>query len=202
MRMDGKVLEKPEVTCPQGGCPLSGELTIHSGEYAAGAHTLEVIATDGVGLSTTKTIDLTLEPPAPSVTLSGTVTEQGTLGYTRPRYTLKVAASAEEGTGVSASSPTYVSSFGTAGSGAGQFGQPLTDRFDQNGNVDEGAGGIGHGLRDVRRHDRAAEAGIGRCAVDDPGDAQFVVDVAACHRCSPSRVLPQFRQYPTVFGSG
>jgi sugar lactone lactonase YvrE len=135
VKMDGKVLEKPEESCPQGGCPLSGEVTIHSGEYTAATHTLEIIATDGVNLSTTKTINLTLKPPAPSMTLSGTATEQATLGYTRPRYTLKVAAGAEEGTGVSASTPSYVSSFGTEGTGPGQFGHPAGIAIDSEENL-------------------------------------------------------------------
>jgi sugar lactone lactonase YvrE len=135
VKIDGKVLEKPEVTCPQGGCPLVGEMTIHSGEYAAGPHTLQVVATDGVNLTTTKTINLTLNPPAPSVALSGTVTEQASLGYTRPRYTLKVAAGAEEGTGVPSGAPSYVSSFGTQGSGAGQFGHPAGIAVDSEENL-------------------------------------------------------------------
>lgn len=101
VKMDGKVLESPEVTCPQGGCPLSGEVTIHSGEYPSGTHLVEVTAIDGVGLSTTKTLDLQLNPPAPSLTLSGTMTEQGRLGTALPHYTLTLNASAEEGTGVS-----------------------------------------------------------------------------------------------------
>jgi sugar lactone lactonase YvrE len=134
VKMDGKVLEKPEETCPQGGCPLSGEYTIHSGEYP-GAHTLEIVATDGVNLSTTKTINLSLNPPVPSVALSGTVTEQATLGYTRPRYTLKVAASAEEGSGVATSTPGYVSSFGSQGTGPGQFGHPAGIAIDSEENL-------------------------------------------------------------------
>lgn len=101
VKMDGKVVQEPAVTCPQGGCPLTGEWVFHSGEYGAGAHTVEVIATDGVELAKPEKLNITLNPPAPSVSLSGTLTEQASLGTALPRYTLKLAASAEEGSGVS-----------------------------------------------------------------------------------------------------
>jgi sugar lactone lactonase YvrE len=101
VKMDGKVLEKPEVTCPQGGCPLSGELIIPSGEFSAGTHTLEITATDGVSLPKTEPLNITLEPPPPSVTLSGTMTEEVSLGTALSHYTLILNASAEEGTGIS-----------------------------------------------------------------------------------------------------
>lgn len=109
IKVDGKVAQEPSVTCPQGGCPLSGEWTLHSGEYAAGAHTVEVTATDGVGLTKTEKVAITLSPPAPSVTLSGTITQQSTLGTTLPRYGVKVEASALEGTGSAPAPPTLLS---------------------------------------------------------------------------------------------
>jgi sugar lactone lactonase YvrE len=101
VKMDGKVVQEPTVTCPQGGCPLVGEWALHSGEYSAGTHTVEVIATDGVELSKTEKRTITLNPPAPSLSLSGALTEQGSLGTTLPHYQLKLSASAEEGSGVS-----------------------------------------------------------------------------------------------------
>jgi sugar lactone lactonase YvrE len=135
VKVDGKVVQEPSVTCPQGGCPVTGEWTLHSGEYAAGSHTVEVTATDGVGLATTRNINITLNPPAPSLTLSGTITEQGSLGTTRPRYKLRVAASAEEGTGTPPGSPNYLSSFGSAGSGSGQLSHPAGIAVDAQGNL-------------------------------------------------------------------
>jgi streptogramin lyase len=101
VKVDGKEVEHPEVNCPQGGCPLAGEITLNSGEYSAGAHTVEVTAIDGVGLSKTEKVNFTLNPPVPTIALSGTITEQAGPGYTRPGYTLNVAASAQEGTGTS-----------------------------------------------------------------------------------------------------
>jgi sugar lactone lactonase YvrE len=100
VKMDGKVVQQPNVKCPEGGCPLTGEWTLHSGEYSAGAHTVEVTATDGVGLPKTESLNITLNPPAPSLALSGTMTEQASLGTKRPQYILKLNAAAEEGTGI------------------------------------------------------------------------------------------------------
>jgi len=109
IKVDGKVVQEPSVTCPQGGCPFAGVWTLHSGEYAAGAHTLEVTATDGVGLTKIEKLAITLNPPAPSVTLSGSLTQQASLGATLPRYMVKVEASAEEGTGSAPTVPTFLS---------------------------------------------------------------------------------------------
>jgi streptogramin lyase len=89
VKMDGKMVQEPTVTCPQGGCPMSGEWTLRSGEYTAGSHTVEVIATDGVELAKTEKLNITLNPPVPSVTLSGTMTEQASLGTELPSYALK-----------------------------------------------------------------------------------------------------------------
>jgi tripartite motif-containing protein 71 len=135
LKIDGKEIERGEVTCPQGGCPLAGEWTLHSGAFSPGAHTVEIIATDGVGLSRTEKLNVTLNPPAPTVSLSGTVTEQAGLGYSRPGYNLTVNAAAEEGTGTLPGAPTYVSSFGATGTGNGQFGHPAGIAMDSAGNL-------------------------------------------------------------------
>lgn len=135
VKIDGKEVENRKVTCPQGGCPLSGEWMLHSGEYAAGAHTVEVTATDGVGLSKTENLNVTLNPPNPTLAVSGTVTQQATLGYTRPGYTLRVKAAAGEGTGPAPGAPSYLSSFGSAGSGNGQFKHPAGIAVDSAGNL-------------------------------------------------------------------
>jgi sugar lactone lactonase YvrE len=124
VKVDGKSVQQGSVTCPEGGCPMAGEWTLHSGEYAPGSHTVEVTATDGVELSKTEKLNITLNPPAPSLSLSGTMTEQASLGTQRPRYKLKLSASAEEGTGSAPAAPTYSSSFGSTGAGEGQFSHP------------------------------------------------------------------------------
>ena len=61
---------------------------MNASEYAAGAHEVQVIATDAVGLVTTKTLHVELHPPAPTLTVSGTMTEQATVGTERPSYRL------------------------------------------------------------------------------------------------------------------
>jgi sugar lactone lactonase YvrE len=134
VRVDGKVVQEPSVTCPQGGCPLSGEWTLHSGEYAAGVHTVEVTATDGVGLTKTEKVVVTLNPPAPSVTLSGTLTQQSTLGKTLPRYGLKVESFAEEGTGAAPALPTFLSAI-TPTSETAKLSHPAGVVRDGSGNV-------------------------------------------------------------------
>jgi sugar lactone lactonase YvrE len=88
VKVDGKAVQQPAVTCPQGGCPLAGEWTLYSGEYPAGAHTMEVTATDGVGLTTTQKQSINLSLP-PNLSLSGMMTEQDALGTRRASYTLK-----------------------------------------------------------------------------------------------------------------
>ncbi|HSS31992.1 MAG TPA: 6-bladed beta-propeller [Solirubrobacterales bacterium] len=136
IKVDGNIVDQPKLSCETGGCPLAGEWALHSGEYAAGTHTVQVVATDGVSLTATKPLTITLNPPAPSVSLSGTMTEQGTLGKTLPRYNLKLSAAAEEGTGAPpTSAPTYVSSFGSAGAGNGQFSHPGDIAVDGTGNL-------------------------------------------------------------------
>ena len=122
VKVDGARVDLGEASCPTETCPLVRELTLNAGEYSAGAHTVRVWAIDRYGRLTSKKVKFTLNPPAPTITLSGTMTEQATLGTTLPRYVLKVDAAAEEGTGGSA--PAYVSSVGAAGNGAGQFSHP------------------------------------------------------------------------------
>jgi sugar lactone lactonase YvrE len=136
VKVDGNVVEEPKLKCSTGGCPLAGEWTLRSGQYAAGSHTVEVIATDGVNLTATKPLTITLNPPAPTVSLTGTMTQQATLGKTLPRYMLKMSAAAEEGSGPSSSAPpTYGSSFGSVGTANGQFSHPGDVAVDAAGNL-------------------------------------------------------------------
>jgi hypothetical protein len=58
-----------------------------------GIDTLDVTATDPVGnLSSSSAVPVKVDHTAPSLSLSGTMTEQGILGTTRPRYVLKASA--------------------------------------------------------------------------------------------------------------
>jgi sugar lactone lactonase YvrE len=62
--------------------------------------------------------------------LSGSMTEQATLGATRPQYSLKYAAA--DGNG---EQPAFVSSFGAEGAGNGQLKHPADLAVDPNGNL-------------------------------------------------------------------
>lgn len=58
-----------------------------------GVDMLDVTATDPVGnLSTSSAVQVKVDHTAPTVSLSGTMTEQATLGTSRPRYAIKATA--------------------------------------------------------------------------------------------------------------
>jgi sugar lactone lactonase YvrE len=103
VKIDGTPVEpKHAPGCATKDCAISREWMLNSDQISVGQHTLEVTATDAVGFSTSKSMTIEthgdLAPPA--VALSGTMTQQATLGTTRPGYTLKASAtdpgSAEE----------------------------------------------------------------------------------------------------------
>jgi sugar lactone lactonase YvrE len=137
IKVDGKVVDEAAPGCSTRNCAISREWTLISNEYASGQHIVEVIATDAVGLSTTKTLSIQLNPVAPpSLALSGTITEQSTLGTTRPRYILKLNAASDAESGAPQSGPpTYVSSFGFGGAGNGQFAHPAGIALDSKGSI-------------------------------------------------------------------
>lgn len=93
--LDGNLVEpKYSPGCAIKNCAISREWLLKADNYSVGLHKLEVTATDGVGLSTTKylMIETHGDLVAPSISLSGAMTEQATLGTTRPAYLLKVNA--------------------------------------------------------------------------------------------------------------
>jgi streptogramin lyase len=94
IEVDGTTVKTVSPGCSTKNCAITGSWTLKADDYSVGQHKVEVIATDAVGISTTKTLDVEThgDLQAPSVTLSGSMTEQATLGITRPAYTLKVAA--------------------------------------------------------------------------------------------------------------
>ncbi len=115
--------------CATRDCKIEHSWTLEASKFSDGPHTVEVIATDGVGLTSTPVkIPIVLRPDrtAPTVSLSGSMTEQATLGNQRPRYILKMAAS-DPG--------SYSSSFGTPGTGNGQFAHPADVAVDSKGNI-------------------------------------------------------------------
>jgi sugar lactone lactonase YvrE len=138
--MEGKQAEEWSPKCAAKNCPLSAEWTLSTAGLAEGKHTIEVIATDAVGISTTKT--LTIETHAatpPTLALSGSMTEQGTLGTSRPRYAVKAkstAAAAGFEAPTLGAPATYASTLGgPQGEGTGRFFEPVDVAADSKGNV-------------------------------------------------------------------
>ncbi|HET7484173.1 MAG TPA: NHL repeat-containing protein [Solirubrobacterales bacterium] len=131
VEVDGKGVDEATPGCSTENCAISREWTLDASKYAAGAHTVKVTAKDAVGLSTTKTLTADIQPtPPPSVALSGTMTEQPSIGTTRPRYKLHINASAEAG------EPTpsaFSSSLGSSGTGESQFSHPAGIAVDSKG---------------------------------------------------------------------
>lgn len=102
VKVDGNLPVPKFTQSCEDSCTINREWTLNADNYAVGQHNVQVTATDGVGLSTTQslTIETHGDLKDPTVALTGSMTEQGTLGTTRPRYILKVGAtdpgSAEE----------------------------------------------------------------------------------------------------------
>jgi streptogramin lyase len=80
--------------CAEKNCSISREWVMKADDYSVGAHKVDVISTDGVGLPTTKTITVEThgDRTAPTIALSGSITEQATLGKTLPTYKVKASA--------------------------------------------------------------------------------------------------------------
>jgi sugar lactone lactonase YvrE len=136
VEVDGQVVDEAAPGCSTRNCSIAREWTLEASQFAVGTHTAKVTATDAVGLSTSKTVNFELHPaPPPSLVLSGTMTEQATLGTSRPHYKLKVDANAEAGIEGGLAEPAYASSFGSSGAGSGQFAHPAGVALDAKGNL-------------------------------------------------------------------
>lgn len=94
IKVDGQAVRPPDTQSCSSNCALNREWTLDADDYPVGQHTVEVIATDGVSLSTPKTLSIETHGDLkdPTIALSGSMTEQGSLGTTRPKYTVKVSA--------------------------------------------------------------------------------------------------------------
>jgi hypothetical protein len=95
VQLDGvAVAPKYAPGCVSKNCSINKEWTLEADKFSVGPHTLKVIATDGVGLQESKSIPVEThgDLKAPMIALSGSMTEQASLGTTRPAYTLKVNA--------------------------------------------------------------------------------------------------------------
>lgn len=99
VKVDGAAAKSEAPGCSTRNCQITGSWTLNADNYPVGPHKVEVIATDGVGLTATKTLSVEThgDLTAPQIALSGTMTEQATLGTTRPTYKL-IAAATDPGT--------------------------------------------------------------------------------------------------------
>lgn len=94
VKVDGTTVKSTAPGCTTKNCSITGSWTLDADDYAGGAHKVEVIATDAVGISQTKTIDIEThgDHTDPTIALSGTMTQQSSIGTTRPSYKLKAVA--------------------------------------------------------------------------------------------------------------
>jgi sugar lactone lactonase YvrE len=137
VKVDGKVVQESTPPCAEtDNCRLlSGEWLLVSSEYSEGPHVVEVTATDEVGLATTRELPIELySAPPPDLDLSGSITEQSTLGQSRPRYTAQLDASTGE-EDPAASPGTLPPPFGSMGSGTGELEDPADVAVDSDGNI-------------------------------------------------------------------
>ena len=137
--MEGKQLQEWAPNCTTENCPLSAEWTLNTAGLAEGKHTVEVIATDAAGVSTAQTLAIETHPAAaPSVALSGSLTEEEAIGDSRPRYLLNVKATAAAAGFESptlGATPLYGSSIGGPGTENGQFNHPADVAADGKGDL-------------------------------------------------------------------
>jgi hypothetical protein len=94
IKVDGTTVNSKEPGCGTKNCQVSGSWTLDADDYAGGAHKVEVTATDAVGVTQTKAIDIEThgDHTDPAIALSGTMTQQASIGTTRPNYKLKAVA--------------------------------------------------------------------------------------------------------------
>ncbi len=132
VKADGAVQKEWLQACAQ-SCGMTKEWSLESSKFSNGQHTVEVLAEDGVGLITAakQMVDIDHDVSPPSVTLSGTMTEQATLGTTLPRYSVNAAATDAAGEGL----VSFSAAFGSSGSGNGQFNHPADVAIDPEGHL-------------------------------------------------------------------
>jgi hypothetical protein len=92
IEFDSKVVATSTPHCTSENCGATMSWTLHSNEVTAGTHTIKIVAEDAVGNKTTKTISLPVQPSAPEVALSGSMTEQAVRGSSQPQYRLVTKA--------------------------------------------------------------------------------------------------------------
>lgn len=94
VKVDGAVVDEANPGCATKNCAMNREWTMDVDNFGAGTHAVEVIATDAVGLTKVNSFNVTThgDQTNPTVALSGSMTEQASLGATRPTYKLKASA--------------------------------------------------------------------------------------------------------------
>lgn len=94
IKVDGVVVDEVNPGCATKNCTINREWTMDADSFSVGSHAVQVIATDGAGISQSQTVNVTLhgDQTNPSLTLTGTMTQQASLGTTRPAYTVRVNA--------------------------------------------------------------------------------------------------------------
>jgi streptogramin lyase len=127
IELNGHVVATAEPHCATENCEvtLKANLTQVSPYAVPGVNHVTVIATDAVGNETTKQLELMMAAAPPTLKTSGTLVNQQQVGPSRPAYTLSVDAESHEAISpVVNSTPTYQSTFGTAGTGLANFNHP------------------------------------------------------------------------------
>jgi sugar lactone lactonase YvrE len=121
--------------CTTRNCRVAAEWTLNAAGFSSGRHEVKVITRDAVHLATTKTFSIELQQAPPTLSVTGTLTEQSLLGTQRPRYTLKISDVSEAESPSPATAPSYNSAFGTAGTANGQFDHPADIALDTKGDL-------------------------------------------------------------------
>jgi RHS repeat-associated protein len=70
IEVDGKVVAEAAPGCATENCSIARRWTLTSSDYSPGQHTVEVAATDAVGLTTTRTLTIDLQPAPPPASTS------------------------------------------------------------------------------------------------------------------------------------
>jgi sugar lactone lactonase YvrE len=102
IKVDGKVVDSYNPGCPAENCPLTREWTMTSDNFAPGAHTVEATVTDGSGLSTTKSLSISIQrdTTAPQLVNSGPLADAPEGWVEQKSYSFIASATDPGGYGV------------------------------------------------------------------------------------------------------
>ncbi|MFL5901040.1 MAG: hypothetical protein ACJ75S_07560 [Solirubrobacterales bacterium] len=99
--IDGKEVESGSAGCTTETCPMTDEWTLESPSYAVGKHSVQVKATDGLGRSTTKTLNVEVQHDTtkPTLEVGGELAEAPKGWVEQDSYGLNASAT-DQGGGV------------------------------------------------------------------------------------------------------